>query len=48
MLKYYIYGYFCDKYGCWCDDVIEITDGNNNCNGNCKECPYCKEPDNLH
>jgi len=42
--KYYPYGIFCDKYGCWCDDVVDITDGNNECNGYCSNCEYSAEP----
>ena len=44
MGKYYPYGVFCNKYGCWCDDVIDITDGCNECNGNCCECDYASNP----
>ena len=44
MSKYYPYSYFCDRYGCWCDDVPEITDDENDCNGNCLECEDCSEP----
>ena len=42
--RYYPYGLFCDKYGCWCDDVVEITDGENECNGDCKNCDCSSEP----
>ena len=34
--RYYPYGLFCEYYGCWCDDVVDITDGQNECNGDCK------------
>lgn len=40
MAIYYPYGYFCDKYGMWCDDVVEETEGQNDCNGNCLSCEY--------
>lgn len=42
--RYYPYGLFCDKYGCWCDDVVDITDGKNECNGDCKNCDCSSEP----
>lgn len=43
--KYYPYGFFCDKYGCWCDDVVDITDNQNDCNGNCEGCAFSSEPE---
>jgi len=45
MGRYYPYGTFCDKFGCWCDDVVAITDGQNNCNGDCGNCEYASEPE---
>lgn len=45
MGRYYPYGVFCDKYGCWCDDVIEITFGLSECNGDCGNCDYSSEPE---
>ncbi len=47
MGRYYPYGVFCDKYGCWCDDVVDITDGCNECNGNCGNCDYASEPQRV-
>ena len=44
MSRYYPYGKFCDKYGCWCDDVVDITDGNNECNGDCSNCEFSSDP----
>jgi len=44
MNRYYPHGIFCDKYGCWCDDVIEITDSCNHCNGDCGNCNFASEP----
>jgi len=43
MSSYYPYGVFCNKYGCWCDDVIDITENQNDCNGNCSECKESEE-----
>ena len=45
--RYYPYGIFCDKYGCWCDDVVDITDGNNECNGDCSNCQYSAKPTKI-
>ena len=44
MNKYYPYGLFCNRFGCWCDDVVDITDENNDCNGNCSKCRFFSEP----
>lgn len=41
--NYYPYGWWCHKYGMWCDDVVDITEGNNECNGDCKECDHSDE-----
>lgn len=38
MGEYYPYGLWCNKYCMWCDDVPDILDGNNDCNGDCKRC----------
>lgn len=43
MNDYYPYGYWCNKYCCWCDDVIELTDGQNDCNGDCRNCRHFEE-----
>jgi len=44
MNEYYPYGLFCDWYGCWCNDVTELTENQNECNGNCKECQHSSKP----
>lgn len=38
MSQYYPYGVFCNFYGMWCDDVVELTEGTNECNGDCNNC----------
>jgi hypothetical protein len=43
MGKYYPYGFGCSKYGMWCDDVPDVTDNQNDCNGNCGSCDFCEE-----
>jgi len=43
MNRYYSYGLFCNRFGCWCDDVVDITEGNNDCNGNCGKCKFSSE-----
>lgn len=43
MNKYYETGLWCGKYNCWCEDVTELMDNQNNCNGNCSECVFCEE-----
>lgn len=45
--RYYPYGYWCHKYGMWCDDVVEITEGNNDCNGDCRKCSECSSPEKM-
>ena len=42
--RYYSEGVFCDYYGCWCDDVVDITDGQNKCNGDCYNCKHATKP----
>jgi len=44
MSRYYPYGTFCDRFGCWADDVVDITDGNNDCNGDCSNCRFSSKP----
>ena len=46
MSRYYPYGKWCEQYGCFCDDVVDITDGNNDCNGDCEDCEKCSEVKN--
>ena len=29
---------WCNAYGCWCDDVEEITDWQFSCKLNCEDC----------
>lgn len=36
--KFYQQFLWCEKYGMWCDDVPDLTDNRNDCNGNCTEC----------
>ncbi len=36
--RFYPQGFWCNKFYCWCDDVVDITDGHNECNGDCKNC----------
>ena len=48
MDRYYPYGSFCDKYGAWCDDVVEITDGGNDCNGDCDNCTFRNTPNTKY
>ena len=31
---------WCAKYNMWCDDVFYLTDGENECEGECAECDY--------
>ena len=38
MSRFYPFGVFCDRYGMWCDDVVDITEGQNECNGDCGNC----------
>ena len=38
MSRFYPYGVFCDRHGMWCDDVVDITEGQNECNGDCGNC----------
>lgn len=42
MSRYYPGGKWCSKYCMWCDDVVDITEGNNTCNGDCQNCKYCE------
>ncbi len=41
--KYYPYGYWCNRYQCTCDDVVYLTDGCNECNGDCHNCIESEE-----
>ena len=34
------YGMFCDKYMMWCDDVPDLTEDTNDCNGACEHCNF--------
>jgi len=43
MGRYYPYSWFCNKYGMWCNDVVDLTDGENDCNGDCTDCDYGEE-----
>ena len=43
MSRYYPYGVWCGKYFMWCDDVVDITEGENECSGDCKNCEYADE-----
>lgn len=39
---FYPYGFWCDLYCMWTDDVVDLTDGQNECNGDCQNCEYSK------
>lgn len=41
--KYYPYGVWCNKYNMWCDDVVDLTDGENECNGDCEDCTHSED-----
>ena len=43
MSRYYPFGVWCSNYCMWCDDVVEITDGHNTCNGDCANCEYAEQ-----
>ena len=43
MSRYYPYGVWCGKYFMWCDDVVDITEGENECSGDCKNCEYAED-----
>ena len=43
--RFYPYGYWCEKYCMWCGDVVELMDGNNECNGDCINCSDGSEED---
>lgn len=38
MERYYPQYLWCNKYRMWCDDVPDLTDGQNDCNGDCNGC----------
>jgi len=44
-MTYFPYELFCEAYGMWCDDVPEIMEGTNDCNGECEECDHSYEPE---
>ena len=35
--------YFCNRYGCWANDVEEIMDGLVECEDACIDCEDCEE-----
>lgn len=43
MSRFYPAGKWCGKYCMWCDDVVDLTDGGNECRGDCLSCDYCEE-----
>ena len=43
MSRYYPYGVWCYKYFMWCDDVVDLTDGENECSGDCKNCEHAED-----
>jgi len=45
MSRFYPYGKWCEMYNMWCDDVVDLTDGENDCNGDCYNCDCMKEVD---
>lgn len=44
MEQYYPGYLFCDRCGMWCNDVVFLTDGQNDCNGDCKSCEHESNP----
>ena len=48
MERFYPYGYFCNRYGMWCDDVVDVTEGHNDCNGDCLECEECEKVESQY
>lgn len=43
MSIYYPSYCWCNMYYMWCDNVIENTEGMNQCNGDCLNCSYGEE-----
>ena len=39
-MKKYPYLAWCNKYGMWSDSVEELTDQENDCDGECEDCEF--------
>jgi hypothetical protein len=42
--RFYPGGVWCNRYCMWCDDVVDLTDGGNDCNGDCRNCEHHDDP----